>query len=196
MEMKLAFKAKTTTLVLGTEIEDLLLEEHDTDDDFIYESSSDDDDDDDDDDHSQPPTLQYQQTHVSPVCEIESPSHQDFEETGPPSSLQTNSFPPIYDCNKTLVALAIQRFIAHTFPLGFIVNAPAVVDYAGVADRSTTLLYRAQHPARNGSRQTIPSPDIELRLRTFEPWRTRRAENAEISVIRLRRRTDRDDRSD
>ncbi|CAH0400493.1 unnamed protein product [Chilo suppressalis] len=31
-------------------------------------------------------------------------------------------------------------------------------------DRSTTLLYRAQHPARNGSRlQTIPSPDIELR---------------------------------
>ncbi|CAG9790414.1 unnamed protein product [Diatraea saccharalis] len=28
---------------------------------------------------------------------------------------------------------------------------------------STTLLYRAQHPARNGSRlQTIPSPDIEL----------------------------------
>ncbi|GBP21267.1 hypothetical protein EVAR_11662_1 [Eumeta japonica] len=38
-------------LVLGTEIEDLLLEEDDTDDDFIYndeeESSSDDDDDDD-----------------------------------------------------------------------------------------------------------------------------------------------------
>ncbi|GBP40874.1 hypothetical protein EVAR_88935_1 [Eumeta japonica] len=44
------------------------------------------DDDDDDDDHSQPPTLQLP-THrrVSPVCEIESSSHQDFEETGPPS---------------------------------------------------------------------------------------------------------------
>ncbi|GBP14322.1 PiggyBac transposable element-derived protein 4 [Eumeta japonica] len=76
-------------LVLDTEIEDLLLEEDDTDDDFIYndEEESSSDDDDDDNDHSQPPTLQLP-THrrVSPVCEIESPSHQDFEETGPPSS--------------------------------------------------------------------------------------------------------------
>ncbi|GBP52934.1 hypothetical protein EVAR_47589_1 [Eumeta japonica] len=91
-------------LVLGTEIEDLLLEEHDTDDDFIYESSSDDDDDDDDDDHSQPPTLQLP-THrrVSPVCEIESPSHQDFEETGPPSSSsdQLLSFYPWLSLNRS-----------------------------------------------------------------------------------------------
>ncbi|GBP52916.1 hypothetical protein EVAR_47571_1 [Eumeta japonica] len=89
-------------LVLGTEIEDLLLEEHDTDDDFIYESSSDDDDDDDDDDHSQPPTLQLP-THrrVSPVCEIESPSHQDFEETGPPSS-SSDQLLSFYPCERKL----------------------------------------------------------------------------------------------
>ncbi|GBP96670.1 hypothetical protein EVAR_89995_1 [Eumeta japonica] len=90
-------------LVLGTEIEDLLLEEHDTDDDFIYESSSDDDDDDDDDDHSQPPTLQLP-THrrVSPVCEIESPSHQDFEETGPPSS-SSDQLLSFYPCERKTV---------------------------------------------------------------------------------------------
>ncbi|GBP52954.1 hypothetical protein EVAR_47609_1 [Eumeta japonica] len=132
-------------LVLGTEIEDLLLEEHDTDDDFIYESSSDDDDDDDDDDHSQPPTLQLP-THrrVSPVCEIESPSHQDFEETGPPSSSSDQLFPFTHVSEKLFDGLSLNR------------------SQHDAALPSTT-------PARNGSRlQTIPSPDIELRLlRTF-----------------------------
>ncbi|GBP52912.1 hypothetical protein EVAR_47567_1 [Eumeta japonica] len=161
----------TPLRVMGTEIEDLLLEEHDTDDDFIYESSSDDDDDDDDDDHSQPPTLQLP-THrrVSPVCEIESPSHQDFEETGPPSS-SSDQLLSFYPCERKLFD-----------------------------DRSTTLLYRAQHPARNGSRlQTIPSPDIELRLlRTFGA--VAHASSGKRRDLRdpngLRRRTDRDDRSD
>ncbi|GBP52945.1 hypothetical protein EVAR_47600_1 [Eumeta japonica] len=131
----------------------------------------DDDDDDDDDDHSQPPTLQLP-THrrVSPVCEIESPSHQDFEETGPPSS-SSDQLLSFYPCERKLFD-----------------------------DRSTTLLYRAQHPARNGSRlQTIPSPDIELRLlRTFGA--VAHASSGKRRDLRdpngLRRRTDRDDRSD
>ncbi|GBP52905.1 hypothetical protein EVAR_47582_1 [Eumeta japonica] len=163
-------------LVLGTEIEDLLLEEHDTDDDFIYESSSDDDDDDDDDDHSQPPTLQLP-THrrVSPVCEIESPSHQDFEETGPPSS-SSDQLLSFYPCERKLFdGLSLNR------------------SQHDAALPSTT-------PARNGSRlQTIPSPDIELRLlRTFGA--VAHASSGKRRDLRdpngLRRRTDRDDRSD
>ncbi|GBP04893.1 PiggyBac transposable element-derived protein 4 [Eumeta japonica] len=120
-------------LVLGTEIEDLLLEEDDTGDDFIYndeEESSSDDDDDDDDDHSQPPTLQLP-THrrVSPVCEIESPSHQDFEETGPPSS-SSDQLLSFYPCERKTVRWYLKIAI-HIFQLLLINSYKMYNKYTG-----------------------------------------------------------------